>query len=161
MSSTTPPPPAIATIATMMTPALLILASASLVASALVQLGRAVDRARVFAAAAEDGTWARVAPTPALLRTWLNRHAVRARYAARSIQLLYVTVVVFVATSLSTVLAGAARADLAWLPTSLAILGVLFLLAGSGYMVAESRLTGSQVQEEIRHAHGRLEAHGR
>lgn len=100
-------------------------------------------------------------PTPAVLRTWLDRHAVRARYAARSIELLYVAVVVFVATSLSIVLAGAAGAALAWLPTSLAILGVLCLLAGSGYMVAESRLTGDQVQEEIRYAYERLEAHER
>jgi hypothetical protein len=54
-------------IAAMVTPALLILASASLVATALVRFARVVDRARVLAAIALDGAWATVDATPAAL----------------------------------------------------------------------------------------------
>jgi len=47
---------AVATIAAMITPALLILGSASLVASALMRMARVVDRTRNLAAIAHAGT---------------------------------------------------------------------------------------------------------
>ena len=101
---TTGPSPALAVIAAMITPALLILASASLVASALMRMARVVDRARILAASAHDGTWEKVGATPDLLRAWLARHARRARYAEQSIALLYGAVVIFIATCLAIAL---------------------------------------------------------
>lgn len=143
---------ATATIAAMITPALLIVGSASLVASVLVRMARVVDRARVLAAIAHDGSWEQLGATPDVLCAWLNRHAVRARYAERSIALLYAAVVVFIATVLAIALDRATGGVLAWLPVSLAIAGTLLLLAGGAWMVAESRLSGDQIQEEIRQA---------
>jgi hypothetical protein len=148
---------AVAMIAAMITPALLILASASLVATALVRMARVVDRARVLAAIAHEGDWAKFGATPAQLRTALERHAKRARYAEWSIALLYVTVVVFVITCISIAVDHAAGGSLSWLPVGLAIAGTLLLLAGGALMVAESRLAGDQIAEEIRHALARLE----
>ena len=148
---------AIATIAAMITPALLILASASLVGSALMRMARVVDRARVLATSVHEGTWEGFGATPDMLRAWFDRHARRARYAEQSIALLFVAVVVFITTCLSIVLDRAAGESLAWLPVSLAILGTLLRLAGGVSMVAESRLSGRQVEEEIRHALTRLE----
>src|SRR5262249_1384133 len=55
--------PAIAMIAAMITPAVLILASASLVASALVRMARVVDRARSLVAVAHEATWAKLGVT--------------------------------------------------------------------------------------------------
>jgi hypothetical protein len=49
----------VAAIAAMITPALLILGSASLVSSALVRMARVVDRSRYLASVAQDGTWVR------------------------------------------------------------------------------------------------------
>ena len=43
-----------------------------------------------------------------------------------------------------------------WLPLTLAIIGTLLLLGGAAFMVAESRLSGSQIQDEIRLALTRL-----
>jgi len=148
---------ALALIAAMITPAMLILGAVSLVASALVRMARVVDRARVLVTAARDGTWERVGATPDLLRMWLDRHAQRARYAERSIILLYGAVVIFIATSLSIVIDRVSGSALAWLPLSLAVGGTLLLLVGGGLMVAESRLSGEQIQQEIRGALSQLQ----
>jgi len=157
MGTASTPSSAIAMIAAMITPALLILGSASLVASVLVRMARVVDRARVLASIANDGTWERLGVTPATLRAWLDRHALRARYAERSIAMFYGAVVVFIATCLSIALDRMAGEALAWLPISLAILGTFLLLGGGAWMVAESRLAGDQIQEEIHQANKRLE----
>jgi hypothetical protein len=148
---------AIAMIAAMITPGLLILGSASLVASALVRMARVVDRARIVAATVHEGTWAQRGATRDLVRTWLDRHARRARYAERSIALLYCAVVAFIATCLSIALDRATGGSLSWLPVLFAILGTLLLLAGGALMVAECRLSGQQIQEEIRHALKQME----
>lgn len=157
MSSAT----AVSVIAAMITPALLILASASLVASALVRMARIVDRARALAIGAQDGSWARLGGTPDLLRAWLDRHAARALCAELSIALLYAAIVVFTATCLSIVLDRGTRGALSWLPVVLAIAGTLLLLAGGAWMVVESRLSWAQIHEEINHARARLKEEAR
>ena len=148
---------AVAMIAAMITPVLLILAAASLVATVLVRMARVVDRARVLTTMAHEGDWEKLGTTPAQLRTALERHAKRARYAEWSIALLYATVVIFVVTCISIAVDHAAGQSLSWLPVGLAIAGTLLLLAGGALMVAESRLAGDQIAEEIRHALARLE----
>jgi len=140
----------------MVTPALLILGAASLVASALVRMGRVVDRTRVLAAAIHAGEASRLGVGEARLRIWLERHAIRARYAERSIALLYAAVVVFIATSLSIAVDRAGAGLPPWLPGALAIGGTFLLLAGGAFMVAESRLSSRQIEEEIADALARL-----
>jgi archaellum biogenesis protein FlaJ (TadC family) len=151
------PSTAVATIAAMITPALLILGSASLVASALVRMARVVDRARYLAALVQDGSWQKAGLDSARLRSWLERHERRARYAEMSIALLYAAIVVFVATCLSIAVDRASGDLLTWLPVTLAILGTALLLIGGALMVAESRLSGNQIGEEIRQALLQLE----
>lgn len=148
---------AVGTIAAMATPCLLMLGSASLVASALVRMARAVDRARILASAVSDGTWTRAGVTPQQLHSWLNRHAVRARYAARAIAALYAAIVVFIATCLSIAADRALPGSLHALPLWLAVIGTVLLLAGASWMVAESSLSGEQIAEEIRVALSQLE----
>lgn len=153
-------PASTAIIAAMVTPGLLLLGSASLVASALVRMARVVDRVRVLAAIARDGSWAKAGEpglTPLQLRAWLDRHATRARYAARSIALLYAAIVVFVATCLAIAADRALGLSASWLPLVLAIAGTLLLLGGATWMVAESTLGAEQIGDEIRTALTHLE----
>lgn len=141
---------AVATIAAMVTPALLILGSASLAASALVRMARVVDRARSLARGVQDGEWRRLGVTREQLRRWLERHRERARHAGRSIALLYAAIVVFIGTCLAIAVDRAAGHPFPWLPLALALGGTLLLLAGGAAMVAESRLSRAQIDEEIR-----------
>ncbi len=156
MASSGTPSDGVALIAAMVTPALLILACASLVATVLVRMARVVDRARVLAAVAHGGDWEKLGADIAQLRGALERHARRAHYAEWSIAALYASVVIFILTSLSIVL-DHVTGRLGWLPAGLAILGMLPLLAGGAWMVAESRLGGTQIAEEIRGALATLE----
>ncbi|MBV8210832.1 MAG: DUF2721 domain-containing protein [Burkholderiaceae bacterium] len=156
MGDASAPVASVATIAAMVTPALLILASASLVASALVRMARVVDRARLLAVIAHEGTWEKFGMTSDQLRGSLERHAVRARYAERSIAFLYSAVVIFIATCLSIAFVRATGQSLSWLPIGLAIAGTLLLLAGGACMVAESKLSGAQIADEIRDAVAQL-----
>src|SRR5271165_7173815 len=129
---------AVATIAAMITPALLLLGSASLVASALMRMARVVDRARILAGIAHEGNVDKIGLTTGQLRAWLESHAKRACYAERSITLLYAAIVVFIATCLSIALDRLSGDSLNWLPVALAVSGTLLLLSGAAYMVVES-----------------------
>lgn len=148
---------AVGTIAAMVTPGLLMLGSASLVASALVRMARVVDRARALAAIVAETSWTRTGTTPQQLRLWLDRHARRARYAERAIAALYAAIAVFIATCLAIAADRALGGLLQALPLWLAIAGTLLLLAGASWMLAESSLSGEQVAEEIHVALSQLE----
>ena len=152
MSNASGTSPAMAVIAALITPGILILGTASLVASVLARMARVVDRARALTTLAHEGNWEKIGASREQLRLWLERLAQRARYAERSIALLYGGVVLFIATCLAIVLDQATGGRLSWLPTSLALLGTVLLLVGATWMVAESRLSGSQIQDEIGHA---------
>jgi hypothetical protein len=147
----------VALIAAMVTPALLILGSASLVASALVRMARVVDRARAIAAAVHSDPLSPLGLPAQQIRVWLERHALRARYIERSITLLYAAVVAFIASCLAIPLDRASNHAAPWLPIALAFGGTVLLLAGGAWMVAESRLSGEQIAEEINRALAQLE----
>jgi hypothetical protein len=142
--------PATGTIAAMITPALLIMGSSSLVASALTRMARVVDRARWLAQTLETNDPKRAGVPLPILRGWLEGHGKRARFIARSIASLYAAVVVFVAACLSIALDRFSGGSLNWLPITLAVLGTLLLLTGGAWMVAESHLSDRQIQDEIR-----------
>lgn len=144
--------PAQSVVASMITPALLILASGSLVATALVRLARVVDRARVLIASIESGA----VSDPTAIRCSLERHERRALYAERSVGLFFVAVVVFVLDCLSIGIDHFVGDVLTWLPVAMTIAGMLVVIAGAAYMVAESQLGAQQIVEEIRRGYARL-----
>lgn len=161
MSNATGPSSTMAVIAALITPAILILGAASLVASVLGRMARVVDRARTLTTLVHEGNWEKIGASREQVRLWLERHAQRARYAERSIALLYGAVVLFIATCLAIVVDQATVGRLSWLPTSLALLGTVLLLVGATWMVAESRLSGTQIQDEIGHALANMEGEAR
>lgn len=160
MGNTAAPSAAVATIAAMITPALLLLGSASLVASALMRMARVVDRARILAAIANEGSLEKIGVSADQLRSWLESHARRALYAERSITLLYAAIVVFISTCLSIAVDRFVGGSLSELPVMLAMAGTSLLLVGGAYMVAESRLSGEQIGAEIQLAIHKLNGRG-
>lgn len=148
--------PAIAMISAMITPALLILASASLVASALVRLSRAVDRGRVLIALLERAE-TRESVEPQTMRRWLDRHERRSLAAERAIAAFFAAVALFVAACLGIAIDRQSGNTLTWLPVGLVIGGMLLVLLGASAMLVESRMGGQQIRDELARGRALLE----
>jgi hypothetical protein len=140
--------PALVIISAMITPALLILGSGSLVATALLRLGRAVDRARALLLLSEQERQ-KLGCSEQILAHWLDAYARRAFIAERAVLAFFIAVGTFVLDCLSIAVDRYAGNRLTWLPVSLTIGGMLMMLCGAYCMVVESRLGGIQIREEI------------
>jgi hypothetical protein len=125
-------------IAAMITPAMLILASGSLIATALVRLARVVDRLRKLAEhdSRPDADE-------------LNRHERRAMLAERAVLIYFGAVVCFVVSGFTIALDHLAGDRLTWLPVLVTMLGMCLIVAGSAEMLAECRVAATQIRAEI------------
>jgi len=123
----------------MITPALLILASASLTATALVRLARVVDRVRKL-------TEARGQPHEQDQLGGLER---RAELAERAVFLYFLAVACFVIAGFAIALEHAASDRLSWLPVSVTMLGMALIVVASAAMLTECRLAFAQIRAEI------------
>lgn len=83
--------PALIIISAMITPALLILSSASLVATALQRLARTVDRARAILQLSEEEVRS-LGWTPDVSKRWLERYATRSLMAERAVTAFFLAV---------------------------------------------------------------------
>lgn len=130
----------------MLAPALLMAATGSLLVSANNRLSRVVDRLRAVIAIwkldpSEDRTE---------LDAQIARHRRRARLVLRACLLLYFALAAFVGTSLGLAMDALFTNIRLWgLPTALAVLGVLFLLAASACLGREVSLSVRSFDEEI------------
>ncbi len=140
--------PAQLIIAAMISPALLILGSASLVATALVRLARAVDRARTLMLVSPEDA-AKYGWTDALISTWIERYAERSMVAERAVTALFGAVGTFVLACLTIAIDHYFHNHLTWLPVGLTVLGMFFILLAAYYMVRESHLSTMQIREEL------------
>lgn len=122
----------------MITPALLIMGSASLIATALVRLARIVDRVRKLSESATPSQEGELA-----------RSERRANLALFAISVLFAAVVVFVATGIAIAIDRAAGDRLVWLPVGLALSGMGLIVIGSGTMVIECGYSAAQIRAEI------------
>jgi hypothetical protein len=134
-----------AVIAALLTPALLIVAASSFASSALVRLGRVIDRVRKLAES--DG------PPPA--SDECDRHRRRAVLAERAVALYYGAAGVFVLAGLSMAVDLLFADRLVWLPVALTVFGMVVLLFGAIAMLQESRLASLQIRDEIDRLAGR------
>ena len=130
--------PAQALIAAMLTPALLILAAASLIATALVRLARVVDRVRALTAAA--------APAPA---SDLTLHEHRARLALSAVTAYFVAVTLFVIAGIAIAADAWLHGALTWVPVSLTLAGMVLIVTGAAAMVWECRQSATLISAEI------------
>lgn len=119
----------------MLAPAFFLTATAALLASANTRLARVVDRLRSLIVA-----WDRDAPDRAERDDQIIRHRQRAHIVLRACRLLYGAVASFVGTSLTLATDALLGFRLGALPTIMAVLGVLFLLAASFAMWREVSL---------------------
>jgi hypothetical protein len=120
----------------MLAPAFFLTATASLLMSANSRLARVVDRLRALIVA-----WEQDAPDRSEREDQIRRHRQRAHLVLRACRLLYGALASFVGTSLSLAVDAFLQFRLGAVPTIMAVLGVLFLLAASFAMWREVSLS--------------------
>lgn len=128
----------------MLAPALLMAATGSLLISANARLARVVDRLRALIVA-----WEQDAPDRAERDSQISRHRRRAALVLRACRLLYAALGCFVGTSLGLAADALLGFRLDAVPTALAVLGMLCLLAASIAMGLEVSLSVRSFDEEL------------
>jgi len=129
----------------MITPAILILGTGSLLGTVLSRLGRVVDQVRRVAATTPT-TDAEIEKRKLLIHLM----KCRARHAERSVTFYYNAVSLFILTCLliaADKILG--RGEYYWAPVATSVGGVLLMFIGTGSMVAECRLAVKQLHDEI------------
>ena len=139
----------------MITPALLISATGSLVLSTSTRLGRVVDRVRVLEQRlselimTEDKTeiplYERRLETIVSL---LDKVTSRARILQKAMGAFYYGLGFFILTSVSIAIAGFVN-TYRWLPIPIGIVGIIFLFYGSLLMLLETRMATATVNAEM------------
>lgn len=136
-------------ISAMITPAILILATGSLVASTLSRLSRTGDRARalldrlVELRAAGDSVQAQ------LYARWLLTYRRRSGLTERALTCFYTAIFLFVASSLAIALDEFTKDRLPWLSLVLVLGGSMLLFAGVAALVLETNMATGQLRHEI------------
>lgn len=145
---------AVAALSAMLTPALLILATGSILASTTSRLGRVIDRVRLLARGLEQ--LERSDPTPrdlderrAHVLFLMQNAARRVRILQRAVTLLYLTVGGFVLTSVAIGLLELTRIDLGWLALLIGLVSAGLLLAASVLLIVESRGSLASIHAEM------------
>jgi Protein of unknown function (DUF2721) len=149
------PEAAIAVLTAMITPAVLISACGSMILSTSTRLGRVVDRVRVLSDRIEhmpdnNEKGATTAERQALMFHQLDKLTSRARILQRCMVTFYLSLGMFVATSVAIgVVAFTGRAHYNLIPVGLGLAGACFLFYGSVLLIMEARLALSTIHAEM------------
>lgn len=146
--------PALGILSSMITPAVLILASGSLIMTTSQRLSRVIERVRKIAQEfmqiekshdVESATEVK----RRILYTLLKKSARRSKLLTRAMTLLYLSLGLFVATSLTIGIVAIIHLRYTWIPTAIGLIGALTLFASSAILIVESRLTYSVIADEV------------
>ncbi len=139
----------------MITPALLISASGTLVLTTSTRLGRVIDRARELEARLNELiTTKDKAEIPLYTRRievvfeLLDKVTTRSRMLQQALFVFYCSVVMFVLTSLTIAVVGLLN-HYAWIPIPVGLVGMLFVFYGSIMMMQESRMATATTNAEM------------
>ncbi len=140
----------------MITPAVLILASSSLLITTSTRSIRCVDRVRERAAELEalgkgqdEGTERRRQH----LYKQLEINTRRARILQKAMSRLYIGISFFIATSVAIGVVSLIHVDIGWVPMALGFVGAILLFSASVYLIFESRLALATTSEEMDYIH--------
>lgn len=148
---------ALAVLSSMITPVVLIMASGSLILSTSQRLGREIDRIRKLGlrlkdltddAAVKNGEREEIHST----HLQLKRSTRRVRHLQRAMTALYLSLLFFVATSVSIGFVDLLHFSSNWLPVVLVLVGAMMLLYACVELISESRLAYLSVNFETRRA---------
>lgn len=145
---------ALSILTAMITPAVLISASGTLILSTSTRLGRVVDRVRSLSEKIEELALAKeevelATERRALIFDQLDRLTSRARLLQRCMTVFYLALAIFVATSVFIGIVAVSGSFYSWLPVSSGLLGACFLFYGSILLIFEARLALSTIRSEM------------
>jgi len=144
----------LAVLTAMITPAVLISASGTMILSTSTRLGRVVDRVRSlsdrFQQLTDSGSTAKfVEEQRAMLYDQLDKLTSRSRLLQRALTTFYLAVGVFVATSVAIGVVAFSGGRGGWIPVAMGLVGAFFLFYGSMLLVFEARLALSTTHAEM------------
>jgi hypothetical protein len=139
----------------MITPALLISATGSLVLSTSTRLGRVVDRVRALEVRLGEVIYAEdknqvplYEKRVAVIVDLLDKVTSRSRLLQRALGAFYYGLGFFVLTSIMIAIAGIFNIY-RWLPIPIGIVGIIFLFYGSLLMLLETRMATATIRAEM------------
>jgi hypothetical protein len=146
--------PALTVLSAMITPVVLILASGQLILTTSQRLSRVVERTRKLMEWIKELSKTNPAETSienevASLFEQLHKNTRRAKLLTRSMSVLYITLSIFVATSISIGVVDISKAKYTWIPVALGIVGAGLLFYASVLLIRESRIALSAVNAEM------------
>ncbi|HVH12479.1 MAG TPA: DUF2721 domain-containing protein, partial [Longimicrobium sp.] len=137
----------------MVTPAVLILASSSLVLATSNRLSRAIDRTRTITERvteeAKDEERTLLPEERELLLQQLGRTARRAKLLTRALTRLYTALAIFIATSMAIGVVAVTGVAYAWIALLLGFVGALLQNRSSLLLILESRIALTAVFDEM------------
>jgi hypothetical protein len=146
--------PTLGILSNMITPAVLILASGSLIMTTSQRLSRVIERVRKISQEfmqiekssdkESDNERKR-----RILYTLLKKSARRSKLLTRAMTILYVSLGLFVSTSLAIGIVAVTHWRFTWIPTVLGLIGALFLFFSAAVLIVESRVTYSAIVDEV------------
>ena len=143
------PYPGMSVVTAMITPAILILAAGSLVASTLVRLGRVVDQTRALIvlgdALRREGRTSAVA----IVESRMDRQLRRAELARNALWGYYLAIVFFLISSVMIALSRVIHVRFSWIGPSMVLLGGCVLIAATTQLVIEVGLGAGSLREEV------------
>lgn len=156
-------PSATEVLGAMITPAVLISASGTLVLSTSNRLNRVVDRVRLLAGQAEKLQQVEAQASEAtevkrqLLADQLRTLSSRALLLRSALTSLYLAIGLLVTTSIAIGIVAVFNWAYGWIPVVLGLLGTIVLLYGSFLLVREARLAVGLLMQEMNHARSAVE----
>jgi hypothetical protein len=145
----------LAVLTAMITPAVLISASGTLILSTSERLGRVVDRVRSLSDRLQELSRGGdieaefLEERRAMLFGQLDMLTSRSRLLQRALTTFYLAVGVFVATSVAIGVVAFSGARFGWIPVAMGLVGAFFLFYGSMLLVFEARLALSTTHAEM------------
>lgn len=144
-------------LSSMITPAVLILASGQLILTTSQRLARTMDRTRKLSEMLEELSQTKSKNTrkKEFLYLLLGRSARRAKKLQQSMSILYVALSLFVCTSVSIGILDVFDVPALWIPIALVITGVVFMFYATILLITETRIAVGSVNREVSYLAGK------
>jgi len=141
------------------TPAILILAAGSLVASTIVRLGRVADHTRTLIAQSEVARREGKTNAVEILEVRMDRQLRRAELTRNALWGYYFAIVLFLVSSVLIALSQVMHVTLEWIGPSMILVGGLVMIVATAQLVIEVGLSAGSLRQEIQsHKNRELES---